>query len=96
MIEISQCVSSSKLIDILARTTFDFLASDGELEHNSAVLALFFANLGWGDFVDSLAPTALDLLGACDEFEHRPAVVADQVGAGHRWDTGRDRKFPIG
>ncbi len=95
MIEISQCMSNSKLIDILARTTFDFLASNGELEHNSAVLALFFANLRRGNFVDCLAPTALDLLGACDKFKHRPTVVADQVRAGHWWDTSCDRKFPV-
>ena len=81
---------SSKLIDIFAGTTTDFFASNGKLEHNSAILALFLSDLRRWDFVDSLAAGALDLLGSGDELEHGPAVVADEVGSGHWGDARGD------
>ena len=82
---------SSELIDVFAGTTLNFLAPDRELEHNSAILALLFANLGRGHLVDGLAPRALHLLWAGDELEHAAAVVADQMRAGHWGDACGDR-----
>ena len=83
-------LGSSKLIDVFAGATLDFFAANRELEHNSAILALLFADLGRGHLVDGLAAGAFHLLGASDELKHAAAVVADQVRAGHWGDAGRD------
>ena len=87
---------SSELINVLAGTTFDLFATNGELEHDSAVLALLLADLGRGHFVHGLAPRALHLLGTRNELEHGPTVVADEMGAGHGRDPSRDRQLTIG
>ena len=81
---------SSELVDIFTRTTLDFLAADGELEHDAAVLALLFADLGRRHLIHSLASGALYLLWARDKLQHAAAVVADEMGAGHRGDTCSD------
>ena len=64
---LSSHVPSSELVDPLARSTLHFLATDWELQHDSATLALLFANFGRRHFVHSLASRALDLLGTSDE-----------------------------
>ena len=43
-------------IDVFTVATFDFLATEGELEHDSAIGALFFAKLGRWYLVDGHAP----------------------------------------
>ena len=82
--------SLCKLVDVFAGTTFDFFGTDGELKHNSAVLALLLADLGRWHLVDRLAATAFDLLRPRDELQHGTAVVANQMRSGHRWDSSRD------
>ena len=81
---------SSELVDILAGATLDFFAANRELEHNSAVLALFFPYFGRWHLVHCLASGALHLLWASNELKHGPAVVANEVRSGHRWDSGRN------
>ena len=79
--------SSSELIDVLASATFDFLAADWELKHDTAVLALFFADFRRRHLVDSLASGAFHLLRPGDELQHRAAIVANEMRAWHGWDT---------
>ena len=60
----NEAQSSSELIDVFACSTFDLLAANRELKHDSAILALFLADLGRRHLVDCLAAGALDLLWA--------------------------------
>ena len=57
----------SKDIDELASTAFDFLTTDGELKHNTTVLAVVFLNLWRRHFIDAVASCALNLLWTGDE-----------------------------
>ena len=61
---------SSELVDILACATLDFFAADRELEHDSAVLALFLTYFGRWHLVHCLASGALHLLWASNELKH--------------------------
>ena len=84
------------MIDELASATFDFLAADWELKHDTAVLALFFADFRRRHLVDSLASGALHLLRSGDELQHRSAVVANEMGAGHGRDTCCNGQLTVG
>ena len=84
------------MVDVFACATLDFLATDGELKHDTTVLALFFADFRRGHLVDGLASGALHLLRSGDELQHRAAVVTNEMGAGHGRDTCCNRQLSIG
>ena len=83
-------------INELARTTLDFLASNRELQHDAAILALFLVNFGRWDFIDAVASGAFDLLRSRDELEHRSAVVTNEMTFRHWCDSFSDAELTVG